>query len=144
MDYVFYEEEVGVGTDPFVQSALVACGNDPSWFLLPQSMIQSGAKMDDARLRYRSTTKTLCYKAATKSGELLSKTTGLDLSRIVRSGTYDGEPVEDAVVVFVDRETAALNADPLSFLGVGSEGPDGLVKSTANFEKRADFGLADE
>ena len=97
--------------------------------------------IDDDKLRYDGATRTLHYSADVTGDELFSVELGKALSKRLRSGDFEGEPLQRVVVEFSDQETAELNADPLAFLGLSSKGPDGSVESDASFESRSDIGM---
>ncbi|MFT6398521.1 MAG: hypothetical protein ACJAYU_003279 [Bradymonadia bacterium] len=97
--------------------------------------------MDNKRLSYDATSKTIHYESDIAGKELLSKGAGKTLSFYARAGTYDGNPVESVQVGFADAAAAEYNADALEFLRLVAVGPDGPVRSGARFTARSDFGL---
>jgi hypothetical protein len=97
--------------------------------------------IDDDKLRYDSATQTLRFLADATGDEMFPVEIGKALSKRLRSGNFEGKPLNRVVVEFSDHETAELNADPLAFLGLESEGPDGLVESDASFASRSDIGM---
>lgn len=100
--------------------------------------------LDPKRLSYDERKRRLTYEAGIGGKRLLPKAIGLALSRLGRSGEYEGRPLDSVAVRFEDQAAATHNSGPLKFLGLTPEHPGGAVESADRFTVREDWGIEKE